>query len=67
MCSPKTAIKESTVRTLKEKMIEAEVRGSFWLAEGNEARERGNLTKAEKCYDKSQFWLDRYNKLAGNS
>jgi len=50
-----------------EKMIEAEMRGSHWLAEANQAAERGNHDKAEKLYAKSQFWLDRYNKLAGNA
>lgn len=53
-------------KTLKERMIEAEQRGSHWLAEGNEAHERGDNKKAERCYEKSQFWLDRYNTLAGN-
>jgi hypothetical protein len=50
-----------------EKMIEAEQRGSHWLAEGNAAAERGNHGRAEKLFAKSQFWLDRYNKLAGNA
>ena len=53
-------------KTLQEKIIEAEDNGSRWLADGNEAEERGNLVRAERCYQKSQFWLDRYNKLAGN-
>ena len=47
--------------------IEAEVRGSQWLADGNDARERGDKAKAERCYDKAQFWLDRYNKLTGRT
>lgn len=54
-------------KTLKERMIDAEVRGSKWLADGNEAAERGEKTKAEECYEKSQFWLDRYNLLAGKT
>ena len=52
-------------KTLRERMLDAEVRSSQWLADGNEARESGQLAKAEKCYAKSQFWLDRYNLLAG--
>ena len=52
---------------MKECIIEAEIRGSHWLAEGNDAEERGNKAKAEKCFEKSQFWLDRYNKLVGNT
>ena len=53
-------------RTKHDKMIEAEERGSYWLANGNEALERGNAERAEKCFAKSQYWLDRYNALAGN-
>ena len=49
------------------KIIEAEQRGSYWLAEGNDAEERGNYAKAEKCFAKAQFWLDRYNRLVGNA
>ena len=48
------------------KMREAEVWGSKWLADGNEAEERGDFERAKKCFEKSQYWLDRYNKLAGN-
>lgn len=51
--------------TQSEKIADAEMRGSHWLAEGNAASERGNKAKAEKCYSKSQFWLDRANKLRG--
>ena len=51
----------------KEKAIEAEVRGSQWLAKGNEYAELGKNKHAEKCYDKAQYWLDRYNKLTGRT
>lgn len=51
----------------KEKALQAEERGNRWLAEGNAAAEKGNRAKAEKCYAKGQYWLDRYNKLTGNS
>jgi hypothetical protein len=47
--------------------LDAEVRCNTWLADGNAAAEAGNHAKAERCYAKSQFWLDRYNRLAGNS
>jgi len=53
--------------TLSEKIIQAEENGGKWLADGNEAEERGNANKAEKCFSKAQFWLDRYNKLIGNA
>jgi hypothetical protein len=55
------------VKTLREKMIEAEQRGSSALADANEAEESGNRKKAERLFTKAQHWLDRYNKLAGNS
>ena len=47
-------------------LIDAETRASMWLADGNAASERGNEKRAEVCYRKSQFWLDRANVLAGN-
>jgi hypothetical protein len=50
---------------MNEKIIDAEDRGSRWLADGNAASERGNQKKAEACYAKAQFWLDRANKLRG--
>ncbi|WP_313666293.1 hypothetical protein [Shinella sp.] len=56
----------ATKRTLEERMIDAEMRGNRYLAEANEAEERGHQAKAEKLFDKGQFWLDRYNLLAGN-
>jgi hypothetical protein len=54
-------------KTLKDRMIEAEDRGSRYLADANEAAERGEKAKAEKLYAKGQYWLDQYNKLAGNA
>ena len=55
------------MKTLHEKMIEADERGSRYLADANEAAERGQAAKAERLYEKGQYWLDRYNKLAGNA
>ena len=49
-----------------EKVADADERGGYWLAKGNEYAERGEHEKAEKCYDKGQFWLDRSNKLRGD-
>ena len=42
-------------------------RASHWLAEGNQAAERGNKAKAEKCYDKAQFWHDKATKARGDA
>lgn len=55
------------MKTLTEKILEAETRGSRWLADGNAANEQGNHAKAERCYNKAQYWLDRYNRLTGRS
>lgn len=55
------------MKTLKERLIEAEDRGNRYLADANEALELGDYVKAEKLYAKGQYWLDRYNKLAGNN
>jgi hypothetical protein len=54
-------------KTIHERTIEAEDRGNRYLADANEAMEIGNFVKAEKLYAKGQYWLDRYNKLAGNN
>ena len=47
------------------KAFDAEDRGNRWLADGNAAAEAGNKAKAEHCYAKGQFWLDRFNRLTG--
>lgn len=49
------------------KIADAQHRCNTWLADGNAAQERGNTARAEQCYAKSQFWLDRLNKLEGMS
>jgi hypothetical protein len=45
--------------------IIAEDRAAKWLADGNAAAERGDQKRAERCYAKSQFWLDKANRLCG--
>jgi hypothetical protein len=59
--------KTQMAKTKHDKMIEADERGSRYLADANEAAERGNQAKADKLYEKGQYWLDRYNRLAGNA
>lgn len=49
----------------REKIIRAEELGNRHLGNANEAAERGNRAKAEKLYEKSQYWLDRANELRG--
>ena len=56
----------STVILLWPGIMSRWVNSSHWLAEANEASERGDKSKAEKLYEKSQYWLDRANKLLGN-
>lgn len=53
-------------KTLSERIADADMRGSKYLADANEAAERGDHVKAEKLYEKCQYWLDRVNKLLGN-
>lgn len=54
-----------SLKTLSEKIAEADARGGRLLADANEAAERGNHEKAEKLYERGQYWLDRSNKLRG--
>ena len=48
---------------LAERALEAQTRAGKWLADGNAAAEAGRMVKAERCYQKAQFWLDRANVL----
>jgi len=56
-----------TEAELSEKIADADVRGGRYLADANDAAERGQFEKAERLYAKGQFWLDRSNKLRGNA
>lgn len=53
-------------RSLQERITDADQRGCSYLADANEAAERGEREKADRLYEKGQFWLDRLNKLLGN-
>jgi len=57
---------DDMTKSPQNKTLEAELNASKYLADGNQAAEAGNQEKAEKLWAKGQFWLDRYNKLAGN-
>jgi hypothetical protein len=57
----------TATKTLSEKIAEADMRGGKYLADANDAAERGDYEKAEKLYEKGQYWLDRVNKLLGNA
>lgn len=54
-------------KTLQEKITHADARGCWCLAEANAAAEKGNQAKADKLYEKGQYWLDRLNKLQGRN
>jgi hypothetical protein len=49
-----------------DKTVEADIRCRHWLAKATDAREAGKKAVAERCEEKAQFWLDRWNKLLGN-
>lgn len=51
--------------THKAKRLRAEGFACRWLADANEAEERGAVKTAEKCMEKAQYWLDRLNELEG--
>jgi hypothetical protein len=57
---------QTSPKSTADKIAHADERGCYWLAEANQASERGDHAKAEKLYAKGQFWLDRLNKLTGN-
>lgn len=54
-------------KPLAERILDAETRGNQYLADANEARERGDQGKAEEFEAKGQYWLDRFNLQRGHS
>jgi hypothetical protein len=68
--SPSVETKERDMqkpkKSVHDRALDAEHRASAYLADANEAAERGNVEKAEKLYAKSQYWLDRMNVLNGD-
>jgi len=54
-------------KTLKDKIIQADMMGCKYLADANDAAENGKQDNADKLYSKGQYWLDRYNKLTRNN
>ena len=43
------------IKTLQDRIIEAEERGNRYLADANEAVENGKAEKAERLFEKGQF------------
>jgi hypothetical protein len=54
-------------KTLAERILDADTKAGMYLGNANEAQEKGQYEKAEKLFEKSQYWLDRYNLLVGNA
>ena len=52
-----------------EKLLAADINASRYLGDYNERVERLGRedVTAAKLYRKAQFWLDRFNKLSGNT
>ena len=51
-----------------DKALHADIMASRYLGDYNERVEAGKDDRtAAALYLKAQFWLDRYNKLVGNS
>ena len=51
------------MKTIAQRIADADAHGSKWLAKANELAESGKRAEAEKYYAKGQFWLDRSNRL----
>lgn len=64
MTTETTMPTKAPVTPLAERVLEAEAKASQWLADGNQAQEAGRTVKAERCFQKAQFWLDRANLLS---
>jgi len=54
------------MQTTDAKTLKADHLAQKWLADFNEADERGDTKRAARCYAKAQYWLDRLNSLLGN-
>lgn len=57
------------MKTLADRIADADDKGCRHLAAFNELDERGlgDTQKALRLLEKGQYWLDRANKLLGNS
>lgn len=44
---------------LVDRMLDAEAKAARWLADGNEAAERGAIALAERLYERAQKWHDK--------
>jgi hypothetical protein len=52
-------------QTLQQRAARAEELGNRYLGDANEAAEAGDKARADRLFEKGQFWLDRFNLLTG--
>lgn len=52
------------IAKLNAKMLNNQTKAAQWLADGNEASERGMQDRAERCYEQAQWAHDRTAALA---
>lgn len=57
--------KRAPKNPIKMRIANADALGSRWLANGNDALERGETERAAECFRRGQFWIDRSNLLRG--
>lgn len=55
-----------STKSLAERIADADARGGDLLAQANEAAEAGKSSKAERLYQRGQYWVDMSNRLRGN-
>jgi len=54
-------------KPLSQRIADADALANRWLADGNHAAECGQPAKAQKCYERSQYWMDRYTLLTNSA
>ena len=55
------------MKSLHERILDAQEYAARWLAKGNQYAEDGKKGPAERCYEKAQKYLDRLNELEGRA
>jgi len=64
MTAPRVAAHRPGLRS--RSVHDATDRAAGYLADANEAAERGDKRKAERLYAKAQYWQDAMNRRMGN-
>lgn len=50
----------------QRRIAEYEAKAAQWLGNANEQAEQGNKMRAQRMYDRSEYWLSKANVLRGN-